>query len=314
MGKMRRRSGARRRLALSTMNKEYALHLVRERGLSGDTRDRYCWTANRFLAGVAAGDSNVAGAIRAEDISGFVLREARKMSGRTMQAETSALRSFLRFLFLRGKIPTDLSGSVPTVADRSSGTLPRYLPADQVEQLLRSCDRESAIGRRDYAVLLLLARLGLRGPEVVGLTLEDVDWRAGELVVRGKGRVVHRLPLPHDVGRAIASYLRRDRQTDARSIFVRMRNPRVGFKDGQAINAIVHQALKRARLEMPRKGVGAHVLRHSLATAMLRRGATLNEIGQVLRHRSANTTAIYAKMDIEGLRSVARPWPMESRP
>jgi site-specific recombinase XerD len=230
-----------------------------------------------------------------------------------MQLEANALRSFLRFLFLRGWIATDLARSVPTVPDRSGATLPRYLPADQVEKLINSCDRQTAIGRRDYAILLLLARLGLRGREVVTLTLDDIDWHAGDLVVRGKGDIVHRLTLPHDVGRALATYLRRDRQAETRRIFVPVRNPKSGFKDGQAINAIVHQALKRARLEMPTKGVGAHVLRHSLATTMLRRGASLSEIGQILRHRSANTTAIYAKVDIEGLRSIARPWPMEAR-
>jgi integrase/recombinase XerD len=314
MGKMGRRSGARRRFRLSTVKREYEQYLIRERGLSRSTRTRYCWTVERFLGEVLPGDSLGVGALHADNISRFVLRGARRISGRAMQIETTALRSFLRFLFLRGKIPTDLARSVPTVADRSRSTLPRYLPADQVEHLLESCDRESAMGRRDYAILLLLARLGLRGQEVVRLTLEDVDWRAGEIVVRGKGQVVHRLPLPHEVGRALATYLRRDRRTDARSIFVRMRNPKTGFKDGTSINEIVHKALKRSRLEMPAKGIGAHVLRHSLATAMLRRGASLNEIGQVLRHRSANTTAIYAKVDIEGLRSIARPWPMESRP
>jgi len=313
MGRLCTRPGARRRFALSTAKREFEHYLIRERGLSRRTHARYWWIVERFLSDVSAGDVLVVKAIRAETIIRFILRGVRRSAGRTIQLEASALRAFLRFLFLRGWIPIDLARSVPTVPNRSGATLPRYLPAEQVEQLVRSCNRHTAIGRRDYAILLLLARLGLRGREVIKLTLDDIDWRAGDLVVRGKGDIVHRLPLPHDVGRALATYLRRERQKETRFIFVPVRNPRSGFKDGQAINEIVHQALKRARLEMPTKGVGAHVLRHSLATTMLRRGASLNEIGQILRHRSVNTTAIYAKVDIEGLRSIARPWPIEEQ-
>jgi integrase/recombinase XerD len=254
------------------------------------------------------------GALGGKQISRYVVREANKTRGRTIQVTTAALRSFLRFLFLRGWTSADLGCSVPTVRDRRAATLPRYLPADQVERLLSSCDCQTPIGRRDHAILLLLARRGLRGPEIVALRLDDLDWRAGEIVVRGKGHIIDRLPLPQEVGQAIAMYLRRDRRAETRRLFVPIRNPGAGFKDGQAINEVVHRALRRTGLRMPTKWVGAHVLRHSLATTMLRRGASLAEIGQVLRHRSTNTTLIYAKVDIDGLRSIARAWPVEVRP
>jgi integrase/recombinase XerD len=157
-------------------------------------------------------------------------------------------------------------------------------------------------------------RLGLRDREIVRLTLDDIDWRAGEIVVHGKGNVIDRLPLPQDAGRALATYVRRDRRAETRRLFVAMRNPGNGFRNSDAINEVVHRALKRSGLQMPTKWVGGYVLRHSLATSMLRGGASLAEIGHVLRHSCANTTMIYAKVDIEGLRSVARPWPVEVRP
>jgi integrase/recombinase XerD len=314
MAKQRTRSGASKLVELSTVRREYEDYLTRERGLSVDTKARYWWNVNRFLRELSRRDSVDLRAIGAEEISRFIVREASKTRGRTIQVATTALRSFLRFLFVRGWTGSDLACSVPTVRDRRGATLPRYLPAEQVEQLLDSCDHRTPIGRRDYAILLLLARLGLRGPEVVALTLDDIDWRAGELVVRGKGKIVDRLPLSEKVGQALALYVRRDRRADTRRLFVPMRNPGNGFKDGEAINDVVHRALKRTGLRMPAKWVGAHVLRHSLATNMLRRGASLTEIGHVLRHRSANTTVIYAKVDIEGLRSISRPWPVEVRP
>jgi len=175
--------------------------------------------------------------------------------------------------------------------------------------MLKACDRRTACSRRDYAILLLLARLGLRAGEVVALQLEDINWRAGEILIRGKGLLHDRMPLPVDVGEALSSYLRQDRPVcQTRRVFLRMDAPRRGFANTSAVRSIVRQALGRADLHPAFKG--AHVLRHSLATSMLRCGATLVEIGEVLRHRAPNTTEIYARVDFDGLRSLAHPWPM----
>jgi integrase/recombinase XerD len=175
--------------------------------------------------------------------------------------------------------------------------------------VLKACNRGTASGRRDYAVLLLLAHLGLRAGEVVALQLDDINWRAGEIMVRGKGLLHDRMPLPADVGEALTSYLRRDRPVCAtRRVFVCMKAPPRGFAGPSTQTTIVRRALARADLHPVFKG--AHLLRHSLATSMLNSGATMGEIGEVLRHRAPNTTEIYAKVDFEGLRSLAHPWPL----
>jgi site-specific recombinase XerD len=222
----------------------------------------------------------------------------------------SALRSFFRFLLQRGEIATDLAACVPAVADWRLSTIPKYLGAEEVERLLSSCDRCTGIGRRDHAILLLLARLGLRASEVVVMELDDIDWRAGEIAVRGKGPQHDRLPLLQEVGEALTTYLRRDRPSvSTRRVFVRVRAPLRGFAGPVAISTIVRRAIQRADLRGLGKGVAAHLLRHSLATGLLRDGASMAEIGEVLRHRTPATTEIYAKVDIRSLRSLAQPWP-----
>jgi site-specific recombinase XerD len=231
------------------------------------------------------------------------------MGAQRAQAMTSAFRSFFRFLFQKGELQANLAASVPMVANWRLSTVPKYLARKEVKRVLKACDRRTAVGRRDYAILLLLARLGLRAGEVVRLQLEDIDWRAGEILIRGKGLLHDRMPLPADVGEALASYLRRDRPAcRTRRVFVCTNSPRRGFAHPSTLSKIVRQALARADLHPPRKG--AHVLRHSLATSMLHSGATMEEIGEVLRHRDPNTTEIYAKVDFESLRSLAQPWPM----
>jgi site-specific recombinase XerD len=221
---------------------------------------------------------------------------------------TTAFRSFFRFLFQSGELQVDLSAAVPTVADWRLSTIPKYLIPDEVERVVSSCDRQTSTGRRDYAILLLLARLGLRAGEVVALELDDIDWRAGEILVRGKGLLHDRMPLPVDVGQALTSYLRMDRPAcKTRRVFVCMKAPRSGFTGPSTVTTIVRRALDRAGLNPVFKG--AHLLRHSLATRMLRSGASMGEIGEVLRHRIPSTTEIYAKLDFEGLRSLAQPWP-----
>lgn len=186
--------------------------------------------------------------------------------------------------------------------------LPWYLEAQEVEKVLESCDRRRKMGKRDYAILLLLARLGLRAGEVAHLTLDEIDWRAGELLIRGKGTRVDRLPLPHEVGEALADYLQKGRPAcSSRCLFIKCKAPLEGFARRGSISCVVGAALRRAHLNPPHKG--AHILRHSLATGMLRNGASLGEIGQVLRHQQPQTTEIYAKVDFNALRTLALPWP-----
>jgi site-specific recombinase XerD len=223
----------------------------------------------------------------------------------------SATRSFLRYLHYRGLVDSDLSSAVPAVARWSLSTLPKHLSGAQVRQVLQHCDKRTSLGRRDHAILLLLARLGLRAGEVRRLELEDLDWDHGQITVCGKGKR-GRLPLPADVGRAIARYLRQDRPRCAcRRVFIQDRAPLDGFHNASAVAAIVKRALARAGVASARKG--AHLLRHSLATEMLRRGASLEEIGEILRHKGADSTAIYAKVDLRSLRALALPWPGGAR-
>ena len=206
----------------------------------------------------------------------------------------------------------DLAACVPTVPSWSLSTLPRFLPAATVECLLKRCDQKTSSGRRNHAILLLLARLGLRAGEVVGLNLDDIDRDAGQMTIRGKGGRSAQLPLPADVGAAVAAYLRHDRPaSSSRRVFLRHRAPLTGFSNSSTLSSIVRRALKHAGVASPH--TGAHLLRHSLATSLLRQGGSLDEIGELLRHKSPNTTAIYAKVDVTALHSLALPWPGGAR-
>jgi len=286
----------------------YSEYLKAERGLVQDTVDNYVPFALRFLTERFGAEPLSLDDLRARDVSNFVLRWVRSERPGRAKLMATALRSFFRFLLARGEIEVDLAAAVPSVADWRHATLPKYLSREQVEHLLAVCDRDTAIGRRNFAILLLLARLGLRAGEVVSLKLDDIDWQAGEFRVRGKGSLHDRLPLLPDVGKALAAYLRQDRPAcRTRRLFIRLRAPRRGFASSAAIDTIVNRALLKADLEAPMRG--AHLLRHSLATSMLRAGATMTEIGQVLRHRNSNTTEIYAKVDFVALRNLAQAWP-----
>ena len=236
----------------------------------------------------------------AADVTGFVRRRAVTIRSKRVQLMTTALRSFLRFARYRGDIDKDLAACVPAVANWKQSTMPRALPPDQVEQVLNSVDRKTAMGRRDYAILLILARLGLRAGEIRALTLEDLDWQEGLITVRGKAGRFSQLPLPKDVGAAIADYLRHGRPTaNSRCVFLRAKAPVGGFQSQSGIGSMVRHALERAGIDAPRKG--AHQFRHALACQMLKQGASLSEIGELLRHRSPQTTAIYAKVDLNSL-------------
>ncbi len=286
----------------------YTGHLRQERALTENTITAYLRFVRPFVAERLDGGSAGPGSLCPGDVRDFLLARVRGMAPKRAQYMGTALRSFLRFLFLRGETGTDLALAVPTVRQWRLSSVPRHLPTRDVERLLRGCQRAPATGRRDHAVLLLLARLGLRASEVAGLGLADLRWREGEIVVRGKGLVHDRLPLLPDVGAALALYLRKDRPPgNSRRVFLCRRAPYRGFAHPSTVTTIVTRALARAGLAPATRG--AHLLRHSLATTMVRQGASLAEIGQVLRHRSPNTTEIYAKLDFNALRDVALPWP-----
>jgi integrase/recombinase XerD len=294
---------------LASILSRYEQHLFSERRLGSATIFNYLSFARKFLVERFPEGPFLLKEIKVSDISDFVLRPGRGMSVGTAQIMTTAFRSFFRYLFQKGDLQANLAACVPTVADRRLSTVPKYVTREEVERVLKACNRSTTIGRRDYAILLLLARLGLRAGEVVALQLEDINWRAGEILVRGKGMLHDRMPLPADVGEALACYLRQDRPAcQTRRVFVCTRAPRRGFARSWTLSTIVRRALLRADLDPPVKG--AHLLRHSLATSLLRSGATMEEIGEVLRHRDPSTTEIYAKVDFAGLRSLAHPWPM----
>ncbi|HJY86503.1 MAG TPA: tyrosine-type recombinase/integrase [Candidatus Acidoferrales bacterium] len=303
------RKAVRDKSPLANILSRYETYLRSERGLVPVTILNYQAFVRKFLLERFREGPFRLREIKPSDISDFVLQHGRSMAVRRAQLMTTAFRSFFRFLFQKGELHADLAASVPTVAAWRLSTVPKHLTPEEVERVLKACNCATASGRRDYAVLLLLARLGLRAGEVVALELDDINWRAGEITVRGKGLFHDRMPLPADVGKALASYLRRDRPAcQTRRVFVCMKAPPRGFAGPGTLTTIVRRALARADLHPIFKG--AHLLRHSLATSMLGSGATLGEIGEVLRHRTPNTTQIYAKVDFEGLRSLAHPWPM----
>jgi site-specific recombinase XerD len=290
---------------LENLLADYGGYLSIERGLCDHTVfDAYVPTARLFLSELGVGDGPDLERLDAAQVSSFLARECQKRSVSGARDLVCALRSLLRYLHLAGLTGTPLVWAVPSVADLRDQHLPRGLEPAAVRKLLASCDRRRLVGRRDFAILLLLARLGLRAGEVATITLDDIDWRAGTLLVHGKGSREDALPLPTDVGEAIVSYLHRRPWCGCRALFLRVTAPRQGL-NRCTVAWVVRAACDRAGL--PR--VGAHRLRHTAATQMLRAGASLPEIGQVLRHRESKTTAIYAKVDYTALRALARPWP-----
>ena len=285
---------------------EYASYLRTERGLAAATVRRETHLIRPFLTGRIRDSLADLETLTAADVQAFVLDCARTAPPSTVQRTGTALRSLLRFLHLQGITAAPLAGAVPATANWTLSGLPRHLTREETARILDSCNRATVTGRRDRAVLLLLARMGLRAGEAAGLRLDDIDWRAGEITVRGKGSRHERLPLPPDVGEAIAAYLRDGRPARARGreVFAGVRAPHRPLTRG-AVTQIAASASQRCGLGT----VFAHRLRHTAATEMLSAGASLDDIGQVLRHREARTTAIYAKVDYDRLRSLARPWP-----
>lgn len=248
----------------------------------------------------------------AGDVVGFVQRQAPRLHPKRSKLMTTALRSFLQYARYCGQVTADLAAAVPVVPNWSRTGLPRAITTEQVRQLLASINRRTAMGRRDYAILLLLARLGLRSSEVAFLDLDDIDWNLGQLNVRGKRGQCTELPLLPEVGKAIAAYLRRGRpESTNRRLFLRAKAPLSGFHGASGVGSVVRHSLQRAKVNAPTHG--AHQFRHGLATEMLRQGASLGEIGEILRHRHPQTTTIYAKVDIDALRTLALPWPGGAR-
>jgi len=277
--------------------------LVRERALLPATAAAYGFRARRFLAGCAPA-TEIAD-LCAKDVTDAIIAESASVSVGATQYFVVAIRSFLRFCFIEGLVAVDISAAALSSTGRRHSPLPQGISAKAATALLRSCDRRTDEGKREFAILLVLIRLGLRASEVAGLRLDDIDWRAGEILIRGKGRREDRLPLPNDVGEAIAAYLQGGRsRTGHREVFLRWVAPAGPLGRG-GVGSAVRRACRRAGVAE----VGPHRLRHTLATEMVRAGASLPEVGQLLRHRGISSPSIYARVDVEGLRQIAQPWP-----
>jgi site-specific recombinase XerD len=297
-------------IALDRLLVEFRTWLLQERSLSASTVLRYENTARRFLAEQAFRDalltvSDLTGA----DVNAFLLRECARVSAGSAKGRVAELRSLLRFLYLRQLLPLRLGAAVPPVGGWRLATLPVIVSTADVAAVLDSCDTSTLNGARNRAIMLLVSRLGLRSIEVARLELDDIDWRRGELTVRGKARRQDRLPLLSDVGEALGAYLvQRGEQTGSRRVFLTCRAPRLPIRP-DLVNDVVERACQAAGV--PR--FGPHRMRHALAGELLRKGAGLRAIGQVLRHQDLATTALYAKVDLDSLRSIALPWPGASR-
>jgi integrase/recombinase XerD len=286
---------------------EFAVYLRQQRALAAGTIESYRFPVRQFLAQHFSDGRVDLSTIRPQDVINFVRHEAARKCPASVKNTTGALRSFLQYARYCGVLERDLSAAVPTVADWSLANIPRGLSCDQVHTVLAGCNRQTALGRRDYAVLLLLARLGLRAAEVAHLNLDDIEWTTSTILVHGKGGKVCRFP-PSDVGEAIAIYLSKDRPVvPSRRVFLRAPAPHTGFEATSTVGLIVKYALARAGIQT--RSRGAHQFRHTLATEMLKQGASLTDIGEVLRHQKPKTTFIYAKVDFAALRPLAKPWP-----
>lgn len=289
------------------MTQEFVLYLQKERGLAATTIESRRLIVVRFLHSYLTEERGDLTGLSSEVVVEFVRGQAAKVSPKGATLLTTSLRSFLHYARYQGYIQNDLAAVVPAVASWSMQSIPRSLPKKQVELVLLSCNRQTAIGRRDYAILLLLARLGLRAGEVASLSLDDIDWQAGSISVHGKSGHRPRLPLPDDVGEALAEYLRDGRPRLASRVVFLSGNAPLRPIRSSVVSDVVKRQLERAGIDSPRKG--AHQFRHGLATELLRQGASLGEIGELLGHRHPDTTAIYAKVDLVSLRALAMPWP-----
>jgi integrase/recombinase XerD len=290
----------------------YERYLRKDRALAEATIINYVPFIEKFLKDRFSDDQAKLSQLTARDVVIFVQRQVPRLHVKRAKLMTTALRSFCQYARFRGEVKLDLAAAVPIVANWSMTSIPRAIAPAQIRQLLTSIDRHTAMGRRDYAIILLLARLGLRSGEVVSLELDDIDWTAGRLSVHGKRGQRSEMPLPTDVGQAVAAYLRHDRpHSTSRRVFLRIKAPICGFRGSCGIGSIVRHRLQRAGIDAPTHGT--HQFRHGLATEMLRQGASLAEIGAVLGHRHPDTTRIYSKVDLKALHTLAQPWPGDAR-
>jgi site-specific recombinase XerD len=293
---------------IQRIENSFAQYLQQERGLNQATIDNYLPTVRRFLTECFRKRKIIFEKLSARDIPKFVLHYAHTMSPGRAKTMVNALRSFFRFLHQNGEIDIDLAAAVPTVARWQFSEIPKFLQPEEVKCVLESCDRSTGTGKRNYAILLLLSRLGLRAGEIVHMELDDILWETGEIMVKGKSIRDEKLPLPHDVGQAIVTYLQNVRpHCSSRRLFIRMVAPLRGFASSVNVCTIVRDSLARAGINTDFKG--SHLFRHTLATNMLRGGANITEIGEILRHQNPNATEIYAKVDFASLRTIALPWP-----
>src|SRR5208282_5747333 len=298
--------------AISALVKRYAGFLRNEKGLAELSLKVYLPVAEDLLHYLE--EEHGIRSVRRLDASllrAFLFERVQARSSECVRILASSLRSFLRFLHVQDEIPKDLTAAIPTVRRWAQPDIPKKLTPAEVKQVLEATNPDTSTGRRDFAILLLLARLGLRSSEILSIELGDLHWRTGEIVIRGKGHQQDLLPLPRDVGSAIANYLRRDRGArPTRRVFLRTIAPRVPLTGPASIGHIVRRAMTKAGVERPMQ-IAAHLFRHTLASSMLQHGADLRDISEVLRHRALVSTEIYAKIDLGALEEVARPWPAQ---
>ena len=296
----------------SALVKRYADFLRNEKGLAELSLKVYLPVAEDLLHYLEEGHGiRSVRRLNASLLRAFLFERAQARSSECVRLLATSLRSFLRFLHAQDEIPKDLTAAIPTVRRWTQPDIPKKLTPAEVSQVLEAPDQDTATGRRNYAILLLLARLGLRSSEILSLELGDVRWRTGEIVIRGKGNRQDLMPLPREVGAAIASYLRLDRGIRAtRRVFLRTIAPRVPLTGPASIGHIVRRTMTEAGVERPMQ-IAAHLFRHTLASKMLQQGASLREISEVLRHQAQTSTEIYAKIDMRALQEVARPWPAQ---
>lgn len=298
--------------ARERMELDFQAFLSDDRGLASVTVKNYLRVVSCFLRECFADDSVRTELLTSTAVIGFVQRHAHSHGHSWAQSMVTALRAFLRYLHRHDKIPADLAACVPTVAAWSFARLPAFLSPEETRRVLDGCNRQTAIGRRDYAMLLLCARLGLRAGEVAALRLDEIDWENGCLAIRSKGGRWTQMPLPHEVGEALADYLTDGRPSCRdRHVFIRAHAPYSGLGSSSSVSTVASRALVRAGIASPRQG--AHLFRHTLATQLLGQGASLAQIGQLLRHQHPDTTRIYAKVDLAALRQLAPPWPGGAR-
>lgn len=295
--------------AFAPISARFAAWMLRHRGVSARTTYRYQRMLRPFLSSL--GEDATKYDVRS--VRGFIIEQLGEVGRGETRSAVAAIRAFLRFLVAEGQLPPGIEHCVPTVPEWRLSSLPRYLEAEDLERVVTSCDLTSGHGIRDHAILLLLARLALRAGDIRGMMMKDVDWRRGTLRVRGKGRREVLLPLPQDVGDAVLAYVERGRpKSTSDQMFLRISAPHGPFASSSTVSDVVRFALERAGIHDP-PSRGAHLLRHSAATAMLRAGGSLDTIATVLRHQSPESTAYYAKVDVVMLQSVTQPWPRSAQ-